>query len=331
MREITFVEAIREALREEFRRDKTVFLMGETSQTYERQRLGLEEEFGEERVRYTPIAEAAIVGAAMGAALVGMRPVAEIISIDFTTCCMDQIVNQLAKYRYAGGLGDVKLPVVIRTQAGSEPPDHRHGPHIEQSLEAWFTHVPGLMVVMPCTPYDVKGMLKSCIRGNDPVLFIEHRELDMEKGPVPEEEYTVPIGKAEVKREGKDVTVVGWGLTVHQSLAAAGTLQKEGISVEVIDLRTLKPLDEETILKSVRKTGRLIVVHEACKTGGFGGEIIAIVAEKASQYLKAPLKRVASADVPVPFAATLLARAICNENDIVAAARDSMRSWVSSR
>lgn len=325
MREITFVDAIREAIREEMARDQTVFIMGETSHTFERPRVGLAETFGNERVRYTPIAEEAIVGAAMGAAITGMRPIAEVLSIDFTTCCMDQIVNQLAKYRYVSGRGDVRLPVVIRTQAGVEPPDDRHGAHIEQSLEAWFTHVPGLTVVMASNPYDVKGLLKACIRGNDPVVFIEHRELDMEKGLIPEEDYVVPLGQAEIKRSGSDITVVAWGRMVHMALEAAEALEKQGVSLEVIDLRTLKPLDEASILKSVKKTGRLIVAQEACKTGGFGAEIAAIVAEKSFPDLKAPIKRVASLDTPVPFARTLVERALCSSQDIVSAAKDLTR------
>ncbi|MBI2859066.1 MAG: alpha-ketoacid dehydrogenase subunit beta [Chloroflexi bacterium] len=324
MRELMYPEAIREALWEEMRRDQSVFLIGETTASDElsRETAGLEEEFGRDRLRYTPVAESAIIGTALGMAIAGWRPVAQIISIDFTLVCMDQIVNQVAHYRYGKGVA-VKLPVVIRTQGGHRGRS-RHGVHHEQSLEALFTHIPGLKVVMPSTPYDGKGLLKSCIRGNDPVLFIDHKLSFQDKGPVPEEEYLVPLGKADVKRPGTDVTVVAWSRTVSQALKAAEALEKRGISLEVIDPRTLIPLDEDAILNSVRKTGRLLVAHEACKTGGFGGEIAAIVAEKGFRSLKAPIKRVGSLDSPIPFSPVLMERILCDEHKIVAGATEIM-------
>jgi pyruvate/2-oxoglutarate/acetoin dehydrogenase E1 component len=321
---LNYADAIREALSEEMERDETVFLMGESSHTFERPKAGLIEKFGTERVRYTPIAETAIIGTAMGAALTGMHPVAELIQIDFAPICMDQIVNQLAKVRYSTGGGSLKLPAVIRTQGGNNGPAYRHGPQHEQSLEALITHMPGIQVVIPSTPFDAKGLLKSCIRGNDPVLFIEHKLLYDETGPVPEGEYLLPVGKADVKRKGSDITIVSWSWNVGQSLRAAETLQKQGISIEVVDLRTLKPLDEETILNSVKKTGRLMIVHEACITSGFGAEIAAMVAQKGFHYLKAPIIRVASLDVPIPVSPILLAKIVPSEQSIVSAATQLM-------
>lgn len=322
---LAYVDAIHEALQEEMRRDDSVFMISEdvTVKQLERARLGLVEEFGEARVMTGPIAETGILASAFGAAVTGMRSIAEIASINFITVCMDPIVNHIAKYRYATGRGDLSLPIVIRTQTGNAG-SLAQGPHHEQSLEAWFTHVPGLKVVMPSDPYDAKGLLKSAIRGDDPVFFIEHRLLAWEKGAVPTEEYLVPIGKAAVKRAGTDVTVVAWSRDVRLALDAAEQLQGRGISVEVVDLRTLVPLDEETILRSVEKTGRLIVAHEACKTGGFGGEIAAVVAEKAFRHLKAPIKRVASLDSPIPQNRLLAKAILMDVKDIVAAAVEVM-------
>ncbi len=330
MRELTYREALREAFREEMKRDESVFILGEDIAEYSgayKVTQGLVDEFGHDRVRNTPLAEAAIAGAALGAALVGMRPVAEIMYIDFSLIALDQIFNQIAKFRYMTA-GGVKVPLVIRTQGGGGV---SAGLHHSQSLEALYTHIPGLMVVMPATPYDAKGLLKSSIREDNPVIFIEHKMLYRQSGVVPEEEYLVPLGKAEVKRQGNDVTVVAISRSVIRVLKAAETMEEEGISLEVIDPRTLKPLDEDTILDSVRKTGRLMIVHEACKTGGFGAEIAAIVAEKAFDYLDAPIKRVAALDSPVPFNPRLEDYVIPNENDIIAGALDLMGRKVSGQ
>ena len=316
MREITYREALREGLQEEMRRDDRVFLLGEDiaefGGTYKVTE-GLLAEFGPERVRNTPISETAIVGAALGAALLGMRPVAELMYIDFSTVAMDQIANQIAKIRYMFG-GKAKAGLVIRTQGGA---GRSSGPHHAQSLEAWFCHTPGLMVAMPSTPYDVKGLIKESIRNDNPVIFIEHKLLYNEKGPVPEEEYVVPIGKADIKREGSDVTLVATSRMVLRALKAAEALAEDGIEAEVLDPRTLVPLDEEAILQSVKKTGRLVIIHEAVKRGGYGAEIQAIVSEKAFDYLDSPVKRVAAANTPVPFAPTLENFVIPDERDII--------------
>ena len=323
MRELTFREAVREALREEMRRDPKVFLIGEEIAEYGgsyKVTQGLVDEFGRERVRNTPLAEASIAGAALGAALVGMRPVAEIMYIDFSFIAADQIVNQIAKLRYMTG-GMVKVPLVIRTQGGGGV---AAGPHHSQSLEVIFAHIPGLMVVMPSNAYDAKGLLKSSIREDNPVIFIEHKKLYGESYPVPEQEYLIPLGKGDVKRQGKDISIITYSRCVNMALKAAGELQKEGIEVEVVDLRTLKPLDEEVFLSSVQKTGKAIVVYEACRTGGFGAEIAAIIAEKAFDYLDAPIKRVSALDAPIPFNPRLEAYVLPNEHKIKAAALELM-------
>ena len=320
MREITFAQAINEALREEMKKDPTVFIAGEdvglmggvfgvTG--------GLLEDFGEERVRDTPITEAAIVGSAIGAAVTGMRPVIELMFIDFTAVAMDQIVNQAAKMRYMFG-GKATLPLTIRTCAGagfSASAQH------SQSLEAWFAHTPGLKVVMPSTPQDAKGLLKAAIMDNNPVIFIEHKLLYGKKGEVPEGEYTIPLGKAQILREGKDLTLISWSRMVDICLSAADILSKEAIKAEVIDLRTLVPLDKEAIFSSVEKTGRVIIVHEACLTGGFGGEIAALIADEAFDSLDAPIKRVAAPDVPIPFNPVLEKHYLPDEEKILRAAR----------
>jgi pyruvate/2-oxoglutarate/acetoin dehydrogenase E1 component len=316
MREITYREALREGLQEEMRRDERVFLLGEDiaefGGTYKVTE-GLLAEFGPERVRNTPISETAIVGAALGAALLGMRPVAELMYIDFSAVAMDQIVNQIAKIRYMFG-GKAKASLVIRTQGGA---GRSSGPHHAQSLETWFCHTPGLMVAMPSTPYDAKGLIKSSIRSDNPVIFIEHKLLYNEKGPVPEEEYLVPIGKADIKREGGDVTLVATSRMVLRALKAAEALAEDGIEAEVLDPRSLVPLDEDAILQSVKKTGRLVIIHEAVKRGGYGAEIQAVVSEKAFDYLDAPIKRVAAANTPVPFAPALENFVIPDERDII--------------
>ena len=323
MREITIREALQEALKEEMRRDSTVFVMGEDVAQFGgayKITQGLLDEFGPERVRNTPLVESAIAGAALGAALVGMRPIAEIMYIDFTPIAMEQIFNQIAKIRYMTG-GMVKVPLVIRMPAGG---GISAGPHHSQTWEALYAHVPGLKVVMPSTPYDAKGLLKSSIRDDNPVIFIETKRLYGLSGMVPEKEYLVPLGKAEVRRDGSDITIIAIARMINRALQVAETLEKEGISSEVIDPRTLKPLDEDTILSSVKKTGRVMIVHEACRTGGFGAEIAAIVAEKAFDHLDAPIKRVATLDSPIPFNPKLEDYVIPNEHDIWAAALELM-------
>lgn len=324
MREITYRDAIREALREEMLRDNSVFLMGEDIGIYGGAYAvtkGLLEEFGERKVKDTPISEAVIVGAATGAAAAGTRPVVEIMYIDFMTFCMDQIVNQAAKMRYMFG-GKIKVPLVIRTQGGSGT--FCAAQH-SQSLEAWFVHIPGLKVVMPSTPYDAKGLLKNSIRDDNVVIFIEHKLLYNTKGGVPEEEYLIPLGKADIKRQGQDVTLISWSRMVLTSLEAADELAKEGIDVEVIDVRSLSPLDIPTIVNSVRKTGRVVICEEGCKTGGVGGEIWTQITEQAFDYLDAPVVRVAGKDVPIPFSPVLEKAAIPNKNQIIEGLKVSLK------
>ncbi|MCD6445459.1 alpha-ketoacid dehydrogenase subunit beta [Candidatus Bathyarchaeota archaeon] len=322
MRRITYREALREALREEMRRDSTVFLLGEDIGRYWggafKVTEGLAEEFGDERVRDTPISESAIVGTAVGAAITGMRPVAEIMFGDLTTLAMDQIANQAAKIRYMFG-GQTKVSLVVRTPFGAGV---NIAAHHSQSLEAWYMHVPGLYVAVPSTPYDAKGLLKSAIRGNNPVIFCEHKLLYPIEGEVPEEEYTIPFGVADIKREGSDVTIVATMYMVHKALKAAEELEGEGISVEVVDPRTLTPLDKNAIISSVKKTGRLVVVSEDCKTAGVTAEIAALVAEEAIDYLDAPIKRVAEPDTPIPFSPPLEEYVIPNEKKIIKAVKE---------
>jgi len=322
MRRITYREALREALREEMRRDSSVFLLGEDIGRYWGGAFkvtdGLAEEFGDERVRDTPISESAIVGAGVGAAITGMRPVAEIMFGDLTALAMDQIANQAAKIRYMFG-GQASCPLVIRTPFGAGV---NIASHHSQSLEAWFMHVPGLQVAVPSTPYDAKGLLKTAIRGSNPVFFCEHKLLYPVEGDIPEEEYTVPFGVAEVKREGSDVTVVATMYMVHRTLNAAAELEKEGVNVEVIDPRTLTPLDKKAIVDSVRKTGRLVIVSEDCKTGGVSAEIASVVAEEAIDYLDAPIRRVTGADTPIPFSPPLEQYVIPNEKAIIKAVKE---------
>ena len=321
MKEVTIRDALREALREEMQRDESVFLLGEDIGCYWGGAFGvtkgLAEEFGDERVRDTPISENAIIGVAVGTAITGMRPVAEIMFGDLTALAVDQICNQAAKIRYMFG-GQVSVPCVIRTPFGAGV---NIASHHSQSLEAWFMHTPGLQVAVPSTPYDAKGLLKRAIRGNDPVFFVEHKLLYPIKGMIPNEDYTVPFGVADVKREGKDVTIVATLYMVHKALASAEQLNREGISVEVLDPRTLVPLDKTAIVKSVRKTGRLVIVSEDCKTAGVSAEIAGIVAEEALDYLDAPIKRVAEPDTPIPFSPPMEQFVIPNENSIVQAVR----------
>lgn len=320
MRKISYLEAVTEALREEMRRDERVFIMGEEVCLLGgafRVTRGFREEFGDERVRDTPISEAAIIGSALGAAVTGMRPIAEIMYIDFITVGMDQLVNQVAKMRYMSG-GKFSIPLVIRTVVGA---GSASAAQHSQNLQALFMHIPGILVAVPSTPLDAKGLLKSAIRCDDPVLFVEHQGLYNSKGLVPEGEYTIPLGKAEVRREGLDLTIVATLAMVAKALKAAEKLAEEGIQAEVIDPRTLVPLDRETILTSVRKTGRLVTVSEAPLTGGEGSEIAAIVCEEAFPYLKAPVKRVAALDVPIPFNPNLERSVLPQVEDIVTAAK----------
>lgn len=312
MREIKYREAINEALREEMNRDKSVFVMGEDVGQFGgvfQATATLYKDFGPSRVLDTPISEAAIVGAALGSALAGLRPVAEIMFVDFTSIAMDQIANQCAKFHFMTG-GQAIAPLVIRTQGGVGIGDAAQH---SQSLEAWHTHVPGLKVVMPSTPADAKGLLKASIREDNPVIFIEHKVLYLNEGPVPEDEdFVIPIGKADIKKEGEDVTIIAWSKMVIDSLEAAADLEKEGIQVEVVDLRTLNPLDLETILESVKKTNKVVIVHEACKTGGFGGEVAALIVENAFDFLDAPIERVTGLDTPIPYAEPLYRAVIPN-------------------
>lgn len=322
MRKITYAEAIREALRQEMRRDENIFLIGEDIGIYGGAfgvTYGLINEFGEERVRDTPISELAIVGTSLGAAITGMRPIAEIMFMDFTTLAMEQIVNQAAKMKYMFG-GKAKIPMVIRTPAGS---GSGAAAQHSQSLEAWFTHIPGLKVVMPSTPYDAKGLLISSIRDNNPVIFIEHKLLYKISGEVPEEEYEIPLGVADIKREGEDLTIIATSIMVQRAISASKELKKEGISVEILDPRTLKPYDKKTIIESIKKTGKVIIVHEACKTSGFGAEIAAMISESESfDYLDAPIRRLGGLDIPIPYNRNLEKHAVPQTEDIINATKE---------
>lgn len=324
-REITYLEAVREAMSQEMRVNEDVFILGEDIGIYGGAfgvTRGMIEEFGPERVRNTPISEAAIAGAAVGSALTGMRPILELQFSDFITIAMDQMVNQAAKTRYMFG-GKGKVPMVLRTPSGSGT---GAAAQHSQSLEAWMAHIPGLKVVQPSTAYDVKGLLKAAIEDDNPVIFYEHKLLYRTSSPVPEEPYKIELGKADIKREGTDVTIVATAIMVHKALEAAVQLEKEGISVEVIDPRTIVPLDKETIINSVKKTGRLIVVHEAVQRGGIGGEIVSVVAEsEAFDYLDAPIKRLGGKEVPIPYNPNLEKAAIPQVPDIIAAVRETVR------
>jgi pyruvate/2-oxoglutarate/acetoin dehydrogenase E1 component len=328
MRELTYLEAVREALWQEMERDERVFVIGEDVGVYGGAfgvTRGMVEQFGPQRIIDTPISEYGIAGAITGAALTGMRPVGEIMFMDFTTLAMEQLVNQAAKMRFMFG-GMIEVPFVLRCPAGS---GSGAAAQHSQSLEAWFVHVPGLKVVMPSTPYDVKGLLLASIRDPNPVIFVEHKLLYKTKGPAPEEPYTVPLGQAEVKRVGRDLTIVATSIMVIRALDAAAQLAEEGIEVEVVDPRTLKPLDADTIIRSVSKTGRVLIVHEACKTGGFGGELAAVIAEsEAFDYLDAPIVRLAGRDMPIPYNRTLEYHTVPQVEDIVEKARDIVQGRV---
>ncbi len=298
-RELTYAQALREALTEEMARDPNIILLGEDIGVYGgvfKVTEGLLAKFGPERVRETPISEAGFVGMAVGMAMTGKRPLCELMFMDFAFVAGDSIFNQAAKMRYMSG-GRVKAPLVIRTQQGG---GRGNGAQHSQSLEAFFTHIPGLKVALPATPYDAKGLLKSALREDNPVIFIEHKLLYATKGEVPEAEYLIPLGKAEVKRPGKDVTLVSYSRSLLHSLEAAEQAAQDGVSVEVIDLRCTVPLDLDPILASVRKTGRLVIAHEAHRRAGVGAEIASLVQEHAFDYLDAPIVRVAALDVPIP-------------------------------
>ncbi len=304
MKTLTYREAVREAMREEMRKNEYIFLMGQDVGPYggeHRVSGDLHSEFGEWRVKDAPISEQGIIGCALGASITGCRAIAEIPFMDFIMLPMDQICNQVAKYLYTFG-GQASVPLVIRTAMGGYI---RAAEQHSQCLEAWFIHIPGLKVVIPSTPYDVKGLLKTAIRDNNPVIFVEHKYLYGMKGQIPEEEYTIPLGVADIKKEGNDVSVIATSYMVHKALNVANKLEKEGISVEVVDPRTLVPLDKETILKSVEKTSRAIIVHEAPLRGGIGGEIAAIIADEGFEYLDAPIKRIGAKDAPIPFPSVL--------------------------
>lgn len=335
MKKMYITEALREAIREEMRRDETVFCIGED--------IGIEggfggaftvtldlwKEFGHERILDTPISELGLTGVAVGAAMMGMRPIADVQYCDFLFCAMDQLVNEAAKMRYMSG-GKLKVPMVMRAPVGATTRSAQHA----QSVESYFVHVPGLKVACPSTAYDAKGLLKTAIRDDNPVLFFEHkllygsRGVRKEKGgldvqgEVPDEEYLIPFGVADIKRQGKDVTVIATLKMVYEAMAAAETLDKEGISIEVIDPRTLVPLDKEAILKSVQKTGKLVIAHEDNLTCGWGAEIAAIVADEGFNYLDAPIKRVCAPDTPVPFAPVMEKFYVPDAEDIIKAIRE---------
>ena len=320
MKRVMYREAIAAALAEEMRRNEKVFVMGEdvaiVGGVYKATK-GLLEEFGPQRVRNTPLSELAIMGTATGAAMCGARPVAEIMHIDFIGCGFDILLNQMSKMRYKTN-GQVTVPLVIRTQCGR---GRSNGCTQSQSLESLLTHIPGLKVVMPSTPYDAKGLLKSAIRDNDPVIFIEHKGLYQTRGEIPEEEYVLPIGKADIKQEGTDVTIITYSKSVLMALDAAKELETAGISAEVLDLRTLVPLDFEAIKESVSKTGRVLIVHEACERSGYGAEIAAQIVDKLFDELDAPILRVCGENIPVPNATLPEVESAPTVAKIVAAAK----------
>ncbi len=321
MREITYSEAIREAMVEEMRQNPDVFLMGEDVGVFNGVwgvSSGMLAEFGHERIRDTAISELNIIGSGLGAALVGMRPIVEIMFGDFLMCAGDQIANQVAKARFMSG-GKANVPLTIRITTGA--PGSSAAQH-SQSPESWFMNIPGLKIVTPASPADAKGLLKSAIRGEDPVLFFEHKMLYALSGPVPEDkDFTVPFGKAAVVKSGKDVTLIGVGIMVQKSLLAAEKLAEVGIDAEVIDPRTLVPLDKDTLIQSVAKTGRVVISHEAHRRSGPGAEIAAVLAEEAIEYLDGPILRIGAKNVPLPYSPELENDVLPNENDIYNAAR----------
>lgn len=324
-KELSYQEAIREAMREEMLRDESVFILGEdvgkhggafgVTRT-------LYDQFGPERVRNTPISENSIVGAATGAALVGFRPIAEIMFVDFAGLAMDQIATEAAKFHYMTG-GQLKVPWVLRMPQGGGAGKSTAAQH-SQSLEVWFAHTPGLIVVHPSTPYDAKGLLKAAVRNDNPVVFLEHKYLYPFRGLVPDEEYVLPLGKCDIKREGTDVSVIATGYMVWHAMLAARILAEEGISVEVVDVQTISPLDEETIGESVCKTGRAVVVAESCRSYGPTGEWAMVAMEKAFDYLQAPIVRVTGRNSPVPFANSIEAGQWPTTDDVVKAIRSTL-------
>ena len=320
LRELTIAQAVNEALAEELRRDEAVFVIGEDvaeAGTPFKVLSGLVEEFGPERILDSPISEAGITGLAVGAAMTGMRPVVDIMFGDFLTLVMDQLANQAAKAHYMSG-GKLTVPLVLRTTLGAT---RRSAAQHSQSLHAWVAHVPGLKVVLPSTPYDAKGLLKSAIRDDNPVVFIEDKMDWRVSGPVPEGEYTIPFGSGDVKRAGEDVTLVGTSSMVHVCLAAAELLAAEGVSAEVVDPRTLSPLDEELLVRSAEKTGRAIVVDEGHRSYGVSAELASVIAERAFYHLDAPVLRLGAMDVPVPFSPPLEDETVPTPESVAAAAR----------
>lgn len=325
MAKISFKQAVSDALAEEMRRDEKVFLIGEDMGIYGGcfgVTKGFLEEFGEERIMDTPIAENAFTAMAVGAAMAGYRPVVEYMFSDFVTVAMDAIVNQAAKQRFMLG-GQVKVPMVIRTPAGS---GSGAAAQHSQSLETWFCHVPGLQVVMPSTPYDAKGLLKSAIRNDNPVLFYEHKIGYSVTGEVPEDEYLIPIGKADTKRDGKDLTIISHSYTVQKVLKAAELLEKDGIDAEVLDLRTLSPLDTEAIIRSVKKTGKCMITHECVQNFGVGAEVAAVIADsEAFFYLDRPIRRFGGMFIPIPYSPTLEAQAVPQVETIYECAKELLK------
>ena len=322
MREITYAEAIREALHQEMKLDDKVFVFGEDVGAFGGcfgVTAGLYDEFGQDRVMDTPISEAAILGTALGAALMGLRPVPEIMFIDFMTVCMDYLTNQAPKTRYMCGGQVQKLPMVVRAPSGGWI--RAAGQH-SQSLEGWFTQVPGLKVVMPATAYDAKGLLTASLRDNNPILFIEHKVLYGVAGPVPEEEYVIPLGQAEVKKEGTDVTLISYSFMLNKTLSVAEQLAGQGISAEVVDLRTLSPLDHDTIAQSVQKTHKAVVVQEAVEMGGVASQVVKSLMDSSFDYLDAPIKTVAAANTVIPFSPPLEDAMLPSEEKIVAAVKE---------
>jgi acetoin:2,6-dichlorophenolindophenol oxidoreductase subunit beta len=324
MREITYAQAIQEAMSEEMRRDQNIMFMGEDIGVYGGAfgvSRGMFEEFGDNRVRDTPITELAITGCAAGAAMTGLRPIVEIMFSDFMTLAMEQLVNQAAKNRFQFG-GQAAVPMVLRTPGGSGTgAAEQHS----QSLEAWVCHVPGLKVVIPSTPYDAKGLLKAAIRDNNPVVFIEQKLLYRTKGEVPEpgDDYIIELGKADIKREGSDLTIITYGRMVPRALEVAEAFSQKGTSIEVIDIRTLVPLDTEALITSAKKTGRVLIVHEACQRGGYGGEIAGLIADsEAFFYLDAPIKRLGGLDVPIPYNPNLEAQVVPTVESITKAVNE---------
>lgn len=320
MSKITYATAIRDGLRAELRRCPDVYIAGEDVGAFGGnfgETTGLYDEFGHMRVLDTPISETAIIGHGVGAAAAGLRPVVEIMHMDFLGICLDEILNQAAKIRYMFG-GKITVPMVIKTTCGAGVgASEQHS----QSLEAYLTHIPGIKVVCPSNPADAKGLMISAIQDENPVAYIAHKVLMSQKGEVDDADIPTPLGVARVMKEGGDVTVLSWSQMVNVAMDAAGEMEKQGINAEVIDLRSLAPLDKETIIKSVEKTGRLVIVHEAVKTGGFGGEIAAILAEEAFSSLKAPIKRVTGADTPIPFSPVLEYEFLPNVQKIVDAVK----------